>query len=221
MKKSITLIELLVVIAIIAILAGMLLPSLNDARAKARSTSCISNLRNTGLSFNSYATDNNDRLPHSHNGTFAHPQENPDAPQWYVPLEEGYGYKLDYLHCPADNGYDKDKGIQSYMINAMFTFNKPIHVIQSPSTSIVLSERGFDANNQPFQHQCYAAMSEPADWQDHIDKNRHGRERANYLFLDGHAGTHTFAETINDGTEKNNWHFILPWSNTYVEQHDH
>jgi len=66
-KKGFTLIELLVVIAIIAILAAMLLPSLNRSRHLAKNINCASNLKQNGNAFMMYAGDYNNYLPPDYN----------------------------------------------------------------------------------------------------------------------------------------------------------
>jgi prepilin-type N-terminal cleavage/methylation domain-containing protein len=62
-RRAFTLVELLVVIGIIALLVGMLLPSLAKARQAAQRVECLSNLREVSTSFRMYAMANHDHVP--------------------------------------------------------------------------------------------------------------------------------------------------------------
>lgn len=81
-REGFTLVELLVVIAIIAILAGLLLPALSRAKAKAKGIMCMNNMRQLTLGWVQYSQDNNDRFPYSDSTTPGTPNPASDPYTW-------------------------------------------------------------------------------------------------------------------------------------------
>ena len=101
--RAFTLIELLVVIAIIAILAAILFPVFARARENARRSSCLSNLKQLGLSIMMYTQDYDERFPSAWtSGPFVQPDGNVNnnAMRWYMKIFP-YLKNTQVLNCPS------------------------------------------------------------------------------------------------------------------------
>lgn len=143
-----TLIELLVVIAIIAILAGMLLPSLAKSKTKAQGIQCLSNLRQLQLSWLMYPDDNNGKLVMGYNGNANAPDrwvrgsmdDDRDATNVTM-IQSGYLWSynpsLGIYKCPADKSTQRG--------------GRKLPRIRSVSMSTAISHPGAPLPNPPYR----------------------------------------------------------------------
>jgi len=204
----------MVVIAIIAILAGMLLPALGKARTKARTISCVNNMKQIGICSLLYADNNNDYIPPRNMN-----ESSSDAGAlkrcWpELLLREGLGAKC--LLCPAENfSSDQDTAFKADLKLKLTDTN---YLENMGNCHYGFTWRHFDGKR-------YAKINTPAESYQYVDTKHpsidcgtyqnsayglnasspnHGTyneyrhdKRASILFFDGHVESLTDGELLS------------------------
>ena len=195
-----TLVELLVVIAVIALLMGILLPTLSKARRLAKKMVCLSNMRQMGLALQGYIADNSDRLPPSSCHTS-------DPKEYWLTLLTRYTKETLLFRCPEDKAkvfIDWNKSIDEQPADARWS-SFALNALLDPLCSLYSGQYNCVTAIRRPQFCVYVAES-PSSWTnyDHIHPeqwfynidlakgqiawDRHSG-KSNYLFVDGHVET--------------------------------
>lgn len=186
--KGFTLVELLTVIAIVAVLTAIIMPVMLSARASARQTTCLSNIRQIGQAQLLYFADN---------GQYATSMD-PSTVIWTMQLKP-YGY-IAGLHCPSFS--DGQKALYSHPGYAVNRCLEKTSVVSHPASTAMLTEVTQMTSTFLGQRGGLSTISIEApdslwfNWKTNTLSNleaikpfgseRH-RSGSNYCFIDGHS----------------------------------
>ena len=188
-RAGFTLIELLVVIAIIAILAAILFPVFSRARAKARQTSCLSNVKQISLALMMYAEDYDESYP---------VVDHTVGYDWWDPLQP-YVKNVELFRCPAYKAKPTDPATD-YVLNGLFAHGSPMSIFEDTSSQITITVRHPDWTEGgyhpwPDDHSSWDDLSAYSEFEVAIATEIHN-EGSNYGYADGHAKFQKWPNTI-------------------------
>lgn len=165
-ETAFSLVELLAAIAIVALLAGLLLPTLGRAKETGRGAACLNNLHQIGLALQLYVDDNDGKMPAMRDKLFGtNPPAPGDAKSMDLVLSNHLGNAA-VLRCPSDAKVFPETA-SSYSWNSLLNGQDSAHL------KVFTLE--FDA------HQIPVSFDKEA-----FHKARGAGKGVNYLYADGH-----------------------------------